>query len=171
MLIMKMIDKFDDFIKKRPKKTLVTVLIIVVTSSFLTLFRSCVNQTYLDIDSPIESSFQFLKQKKHFHGQTVTIFLNETGCPDCERVEKEIVPTIQYERLKGKKIIVLDVAKMNPTQIIWIKDNFKPVLIDHKYLSMPSVFEITYNSKAQKWKVNVFEKYGDLEKMLQILKR
>lgn len=168
-LIIKVIDKFDEFIKKRPKGTMITVLIIVICSGLLTICRNYwdENKTYDSINSSINSSIRFLKNNKK--NQSVTIFLDKTGCPECQKVEKEIVPAIKYARFTGKQIIVLDVGKMDHNQIQWMKKHFKGALLNREYLTMPSVFEVSYNISKHQWDVNACENEGNLKKMLQII--
>lgn len=153
--------------KKKMKQFLITVGVILL---FLIVGFSSLQKhsklSYSMVDTPVNQGFEALKNAQQSH-EPLTIVLRKTGCKYCMQDKNLIVSNVENSRLAGNKILVLNVAKMNHSQIKYLKTIFVKILYRKKYIATPTVFVTQY--KNHQWKILMVENTGNLKRIKQIL--
>ena len=146
---------------KKMKYFLIATCIIL---SFLIIGFSSLQKhsklNYSMVDTPISQGFETIQNAQQNH-EPLTIVLRKTGCKYCIQDKKIIVSNVENGRLAGNKILVLNVAKMNHSQIKYLKTKFTKILYRKKYIATPTVFVAQY--KNHQWKVLMVENTGNLK--------
>ena len=83
-------------------------------------------------------------------------------------MESTIVPKVKQLRKKGKRVYVLDLAKMDKKQLSYIAKSFPVLLVDQNRIKTPTVAKIT--SLGNHWLVVKFDNTNSKANISEVLK-
>lgn len=141
---------------------LITIAIIV--GAILGITHRNNKSSYQEIDTPINLSISQLNK----HQGEAYLVLRRTGCKHCEQMESTIVPKVKQLRKKGKRVYVLDLAKMDKKQLSYIAKSFPVLLVDQNRIKTPTVAKIT--SLDNHWLVVKFDNTNSKANISEVLK-
>lgn len=72
------------------------------------------------------------------------LVIYQTGCPDCYKVQKDLVTAVKAKRLHGRAI-VLDVNDFTKKELTEFKKRHSDLLVQKRWINSPTVAEMKGN--------------------------
>lgn len=141
---MNQLKKISDKIKLKP---LMAILVLIVgTFLLLNIFNSL--NTYEDISSEPDTALKLLEPTSTT--RELTLILYRKDCKACKSVEPQLVKLVKTTRNKNTStIIVMDVYKLNKSQLRLIHEKIPDILIDNTKIPTPLVANLVINTDGR----------------------
>ena len=141
---MNQLKKISDKIKLKP---LMAILVLIVgTFLLLNIFNSL--NTYEDISLEPDTALKLLESTST--KRELTLILYRKDCKSCKSVEPQLVKLVKTTRNKNtSSIIVMDVHKLNKSQLRLIQEKIPDILIDNTKIPTPLVANLVINTDGR----------------------
>ena len=148
--------------------SLIFIFIIFIISCAFCIGKNNKNEKYSSITTNSSKGIECLKAKSFSKQETKIVVLYREDCGACKNVEEKIVKKIKSDKDLKKKCIVLDLQKMEKSQIQEFAKKFTETLIDGNKIPTPLVVKLN-RSAAGNIEVIDQNNTDDWNKINQIL--
>lgn len=148
--------------------SLIFIFIIFIIFCAFCIGKNNKNEKYSSITTNSSKGIECLKAQSFSKQETKIVVLYREDCGACKNVEEKIVKKIKSDKNLKKKCIVLNLQKMENSQIQELAKRFPEILIDGNKIPTPLVVRLSRDVAGN---VEVVEQSNtdDWNKISQIL--